>query len=173
MSETQEIGRAYIELARERLKNRAGMIEHCVNQLSEDQVWWRPTESMNSVANILLHLSGNIRQWIISGVGGTPDTRDRPAEFAAREQLPKAELLQRFRQAIAESDAVLASFDPSSLLDRRRIQGSEQSILYAIWRPIEHLGGHAQEVIYISRFQLGEDYRFAYVPKTPEQGSPA
>src|SRR5689334_16459965 len=61
------------------------MIQHCCGQLSDGQIWWRPNESMNSIGNLLLHLTGNLRQWVVSGLGGTADTRNRPAEFAARE----------------------------------------------------------------------------------------
>ncbi len=168
----RSLNHAYVELVRARLKDRARRIMHCVDQLDDSQVWWRPTESMNSIANGLLHLGGNIRQWIISGVGGAADVRDRPAEFSEREPIPKAELVRGFLAVIDEADAVLAALDPARLLEPRRIQGSEETVLSAIWKPIEHLAGHAQEVIYITRLQIGDRYQFAWVPSTPEQGAP-
>lgn len=170
--ENVTIGRAFIELGRLRLADRAGRVEHCVGQLDDARVWWRPVESMNSVANILLHLGGNLRQWLVSGVGGAADIRDRPAEFAERGSIPRDELLRGFLATVAEADGVLASLHEARLLERRRIQGFDETVLSAIWGTLEHLGGHTQEIIYITRLQLGDRYRFAWSPSTPEQGAP-
>jgi hypothetical protein len=167
-----DVGRAFIDVARRHLAERADRIAHCVGQLDDVQVWWRPQGSMNSIANILLHLSGNLRQWIVSGVGGEPDVRDRPGEFSERGAIPKAELLGRVQAVVAQADAVLAGLDESRLLEPRRIQGFDETALSATWRSLEHLGGHTQEIIYISRLQLGDRYRFAWAPSTPEQGAP-
>src|SRR4051812_28596363 len=142
------VGRAFIEVARHQLAERADRIGHCVGQLDDAQVWWRPHESMNSVANVLLHLCGNLRQWIVSGVGGVPDVRDRPAEFSERGAIPRDELLGRFRATVAEVDGVLANLDDARLLEPRRVQGFDETVLSATWHSLEHLGGHAQEIIY-------------------------
>src|SRR5688572_6709918 len=80
-------------------------IKHCLGQLNEEQVWWRPSESMNSVGNLMLHLAGNLRQWIVSGIGGANDTRNRPGEFAERGPIAKAELLRRLEQAVSDAQA--------------------------------------------------------------------
>jgi hypothetical protein len=164
---------AYISQARKHLADRIERIRHCVGQLDDEQVWWRPQDSMNSVGNILLHLGGNLRQWIVSGVGGRPDTRDRPAEFAARGPIPKVELIRRLEAVVAEADAALTALDASRLLETHRIQGFDETVLSAIWGSLEHLSGHAQEIVYITRLQLGDRYRFAWTPTTPEQGAPA
>ncbi len=163
---------AYIGLARKHLAERLGRIRHCVGQLDDEQVWWRPHAAMNSVGNLLLHLGGNLRQWIVAGVGGVPDARDRPAEFAERGPIPREELIRRLEAAVAEADAVLAALDGSRLLEPRRIQGFDETVLSAIWRSLEHLSGHAQEIVCITRLQLGARYRFAWAPTTPEQGAP-
>jgi hypothetical protein len=167
------VGRAYIGLARKHLAELLGRIEHCVGQLDDGQVWWRPHDSMNSVGNILLHLCGNLRQWVVSGVGGVPDARDRPAEFAERGPIPRDELIRRLGAVVAEADAALAALDESRLLETRRIQGFDGTAQSAIWDSLAHLSGHAQEVVYITRLQLGDRYRFAWTPMTPEQGAPA
>ncbi len=163
---------AYIGLARKHLAERLGRIRHCVGQLDDEQVWWRPHDAMNSVGNLLLHLGGNLRQWIVAGVGGVPDARDRPAEFAERGPIPGQELIRRLETAVAEADAALAALDGSRLLEPRRIQGFDETVLSAIWRSLEHLSGHAQEIVCITRLQLGDRYRFAWTPTTREQGSP-
>src|SRR6266545_2092794 len=91
-------------------------IVHCVNQLTDEQVWWRPPHGMNAIGNLLLHLAGNVQQMIADNLTGAPDTRDRPAEFANREPIPKDDLIgkllvtvQRARVAFLEaSDERLA-----------------------------------------------------------------
>jgi hypothetical protein len=170
--EPNDVGRAFLIVARHQLAERAQRIRHCVEQLDDDQVWWRPRESMNSIANLLLHLQGNLRQWIVSGVGGEPDSRDRPGEFTDRSRLPKAELLAEFEGVVARVDAVLANLDEARLIEPRRIQGFEELVLSAIWHSLEHLGGHTQEIIFMTRLQVGDDYKFAWTPSTPEQGGP-
>src|SRR5262245_65982024 len=91
---------------------------HCVNQMSDDDLWWRPNEVSNSIGNLVLHLSGNLRQWIVSSVGGASFKRDRDAEFAARGPIPRAELVASLKKAVEEVDAVLATLSTGRLLER-------------------------------------------------------
>jgi hypothetical protein len=170
MSET--VGQAYVTEARQRLAQCTDRIRHCLAQLDDAQVWWRPAESMNSIGNLLLHLAGNVRQWIVSGVGGVPDVRDRPSEFAERGAVPKAELLRRLDAVTREADAVLARVEDGQLLAPRRIQGFDLTVLAAIFDCVAHFQGHTQEIVHLTRQQLGDAYRFAWTPATPEQGGP-
>jgi hypothetical protein len=163
------VGRAYLAAARKTLAACHERIAHCLTQLSDQQVWWRPRDSMNSIGNIVLHLCGNLRQWIVSGVGGAPDVRDRPGEFADRSLLPRDELLARFGAIVAECDAVLARTGEEVLLQPRMVQGFQETVLSAVFDCLTHLKGHTQEIIYVTRTQLGDGYRFAWTP-TPEQG---
>jgi hypothetical protein len=169
----KRLGRAYIDQARRHLADRTDRIKHCLGQLDDAQVWWRPHGSLNSVGNLVLHLCGNLRQWVVSGVGGAPDVRDRPAEFSEQGPIPRAELIRRLDAVAGEADAALASLEESRLLEPRRIQGFDESVMSAIWESLTHLSGHTQEVVYITRLQLGDRYEFAWVPSTPEQGDPA
>jgi hypothetical protein len=169
---SQDIGQAFLEEARRRLAACHERLGHCLGQLDDAQLWWRPRLQMNSAANVVLHLCGNLRQWLASGVGGAPDVRDRPGEFAERGPVPKDELLRRLGQAVAEADAALARAGGRQLLEPRRIQGFDGTVLSAVWDCLSHLAGHTQEVVYITRLQLGEAYQFAWLPATPEQGAP-
>lgn len=159
--------------ARHQMAESLARIEHCVAQLSTEQLWWRPTPQQNSVGNLLLHLAGNIRQWIVAGVAGAPDTRNRPAEFAERRPRPAGELLAQLRDVIQQADRVLDGLSADHLFEPRRIQGFDTSVLKAIFHVATHLQGHAQEIISLTRMQLGEAYRFEFVPQSPEQGAPA
>lgn len=147
-------------------------IHHCVGQLSDDQIWWRPNEGQNSIANLILHLIGNVRQWIISGVGAEPDTRDRPAEFADRSLISRAEVLSRLDTLIKEAHAVLASLDAENAIRPRRIQGFDgETGISAIFHSVAHFYGHMQEITFMTRMQLGDAYQFEWTPRTPEEGA--
>lgn len=137
---------------------------HCVNQLSEEQVWWRPQPQMNSIGNLLLHLAGNLRQWIVSGVGGAEDHRQRQAEFDQREMIPKGELLARLEQVIEECISVAGRQTEAELLRVRPVQHYETTGLTALFHAVCHLEGHAQEIVYITRLQLGEGYQYLWQP---------
>lgn len=154
------------------LRGAAERIEHCINQLSDQQVWWRPRPEMNAIGNLILHLSGNVGQWIIAPIEQTPANRNRPAEFAQRDPIPRAALLERFRgnvnRAVSSIEALSGS---EQLLEPRRVQGHDTCILAAIFHSVCHFEGHAQEIISLTRQILGDKYKFLWVPSTPEQQS--
>lgn len=160
----EEAARIYVAQTRHWLAASLDKIKHCLNQLDEEQVWWRPRESMNSIGNILLHLSGNIRQRILSTVGGAPDTRERPKEFAQRTPIPKAELMGRLEKVVEEADAVLVNLGAFELTEDRSYRGLDRmfegTVLSTIMYSLGHLSGHTQEIVYITRLQLGNDYAF-------------
>lgn len=135
-------------------------IERCLEKLSDEQVWWRAHEDSNSIGNLLLHLSGNARQWIVCGVGNLPDRRERQTEFAAREGARRAELLGRLRETIDEADAVLNELDSAKLLERRQIQGHEVSLLEAVFHAVEHFSMHTGQIILITKMLTESDLRF-------------
>jgi hypothetical protein len=147
-------------------------IKHCLGQLTGEQVWWRPRPSLNSIGNLTLHLCGNLRQWIVAGLGGAADSRDRPAEFSERGPISKDELLRRLEAVVEEARAVLARQSAPQLLEARRIQGFGVTGLAAIFDSVPHFRGHTQEIIGMTRLQLGDACKFARTPTTPEQGGP-
>jgi uncharacterized damage-inducible protein DinB len=132
----------------------------CLDRLDEAEVWWRPNEKSNSIGNLILHLCGNIRQWIIHGVGGAADGRDRPAEFAARQSFSKAELLEKLASTLVEVDAVLARLPVEKLTEPRVIQGFDVTALGAIFHVVEHFSYHTGQIIYITKMRTGEDLKF-------------
>jgi uncharacterized damage-inducible protein DinB len=135
-------------------------IERSVTLLTDEQIWWRPNPASNSIGNLLLHLSGNVRQWIVVGLGGALDSRDRDAEFAQREVVPRDELLTRLRDTLREADQTLANFDPERLLDQFRIQGTETSALAAVMHVVEHFSMHTGQIIMLAKVFTERDLGF-------------
>jgi uncharacterized damage-inducible protein DinB len=133
---------------------------HCVEKMSDSDLWWRPNEVSNSAGNLILHLCGNMRQWIVSSIGGVEFNRDRNAEFAARGPVPKAQLMASLKQAIEEVDAVLASLKSERLLERFKVQKYEVSTLQAVYHVVEHFGYHLGQILYIYKMRSGSDPRF-------------
>lgn len=121
--------------------------------LSEVDMWWRPVQGSNSIANLLLHLEGNARQWMLSGVGGAPDVRDRDGEFAATGGKSKDELLSSFATVIRQIDSLLADLSPLMLNEPRVIQGAETTVFGAIYHVVEHMSMHTGQIIQLAKWR--------------------
>ena len=161
----------FLSEARETLGLCTRKIVHCLRQLSDDDVNWRPFAGANSIANIVTHLCGNVGQWIVSGVGGAPVTRDRPGEFAQDLRATPGELIEKLEATIAEADRAMAAVTGETILARRRIQSYEKTVLAAIFHAVTHFEGHMHQVVYVTRLRLGDRYVFKWAPSTPEQVS--
>ena len=159
-SETN-VGRAFIQNARELLREEyLPKIERCLERLTDEQVWWRPNPESNSIGNLLLHLSGNARQWIVAGLAGATDERQRQTEFDERKVIPRKELLRILRTTISDVDDVLADFDPAVLLTRYPIQGTEVTALQAIFHVTEHFSMHTGQIILLTKMLANIDLVF-------------
>lgn len=153
--------RSFLNLSRDYLEeNFLARIERCVTQLTDAQIWWRPNEASNSIGNLMLHLCGNVRQWIVSGIGGATDARRRQQEFDERGPIPRAELLQRLRDTVAEAVRVLTDRDPATLLEPMRIQGHDVTALQAVYHVVEHFSMHTGQIILLTKAQTGKDMAF-------------
>jgi hypothetical protein len=135
-------------------------LAHCVEHMSDEDLWWRPNDVSNSVGNLVLHLCGNLRQWIVSSIGGVEFRRDRDGEFAARGPIPKSELIAKVNAVVSDVDAVLARLEPSRLLSRLEIQKYDVSTLQAVYHVVEHFGYHLGQILYIYKMRTGTDPRF-------------
>ena len=167
LKENQKFGEVFITLTRERLvKGLLPKLTHCLSLLPEEEIWKRPNEYVNSVGNIVLHLCGNVRQWITSGVGGAEDIRKRPAEFKQDISLPKSELISKIERVVKEADEVLAQLYPRQLGEIRTIQGFEESCLEAIYHVVDHFSYHVGQVIHVTKEVLNTDLGFTHL--TPE-----
>lgn len=156
-----ETGKEFIRRSRYHLhQDFLPKLERCVALLSDEQIWWRPNEESNSIGNLLLHLSGNARQWIVCGLDVAVDARDRDSEFAQREIISRAELLALLRGTIEEVDATLGNFDPDRLLERKNIQGLDVTALEAILHVVEHFSMHTGQVILLTKMITNADLGF-------------
>jgi uncharacterized damage-inducible protein DinB len=135
-------------------------IERCLEKLSDEEVWWRANEESNSIGNLLLHLSGNACQWIVCGIGGQVDERVRQQEFDERRRLARGELLSRIRDTLAEVDRVLAGFDLARILEQRRIQGCDVTVLNAVFHVVEHFAMHTGQIILQTKMLTGVNLKF-------------
>ena len=156
-----EVPIAFIAQARELFSSDyMPKIERCLESLDETGVWWRANEESNSIGNLLLHLSGNARQWIVSGLGGAPDKRERQTEFDERSPISKRELWSRLQETMGEVDSVLAQLDPNQLLNRHEIQQGNVTALEAIFHVVEHFSMHTGQIILLTKLLAKKDLRF-------------
>ena len=135
-------------------------LERCLERLPDEQIWWRANEESNSIGNLVLHLCGNARQWIISGVGREEFNRNRDAEFAQRELIARDQLVSLLRSTLDDVARVLRALDPATLLERRTIQGSDVDILEAIFHVAEHFSMHTGQIIMLTKMLTATDLRF-------------
>jgi uncharacterized damage-inducible protein DinB len=135
-------------------------IRDCVDKLNNEQIWLRHGDHENAVGNLLLHLSGNMRQWILSGIGGQPDTRVRDEEFAARGNLDKADLMARLEGTVAEVVEVIKALPPDRLTETYQPQKYRVTILEGIYHVVEHFAQHTGQIIFATKLLTGEEMGF-------------
>ncbi|PYS27641.1 MAG: hypothetical protein DMG11_15695 [Acidobacteria bacterium] len=156
-----DVHTAFLEFSRKKLlEHYWPRLSNCVKLLSDEQVWWRPNEASNSIGNLILHLNGNVRQWLVSSFKRSDDTRDRPAEFRERQLIPASALLETLGTTLNEASDVLASLSESDLLTTFEIQGYTVSGLEAVYQVVEHFGLHYGQISYITKLLRGEDLGF-------------
>ena len=135
-------------------------MEACVGPLTPEQIWWRPNEASNSIGNLLLHLNGNVRQWLVASFNQSPDERDRPAEFAAAEGFSAPQLLEKLGVTMNEAGDVLKRLTEADLLAPYEIQGYHVTGLEAVYQVVEHFGLHYGQIAYIAKSLSGRDLGF-------------
>ncbi|MEP7343075.1 MAG: DUF1572 family protein [Acidobacteriota bacterium] len=136
-------------------------IEHCLSRLTDEDIWWRANEASNSVGNLILHLSGNVQQWIVGGVGNQPYSRDRQHEFGERGGISREELLAQLKDTLAQADQVLAAVDPASLLERKEIQGCDVTVMEAVLRIVQHFALHTGQIMLLTKQRTAEDLKLS------------
>ena len=155
------IDQAFLNYSADQLLTLSGRIEDCLGRLSAEQVWTRNSDNQNAAGNIVLHLCGNVRQWIIAGVGDQPDVRDRDSEFAARGGLQPAELAAKLKATVNEAAAVIRALPAERLSQRKTIQKVyDTTLMEAIYHVVEHFAQHTGQIIFATKLLTGEDLAY-------------
>jgi hypothetical protein len=157
----QQMASTFLDFSRNKLLNQYWpRMCSAVEPLTSDQIWWRPNTASNSIGNLILHLNGNVGQWLVASFNKLEDARNRPAEFNERRRLSARTLLDRIAETMQEAEKVLARLTPADLLAIYEIQGYTVSGLHAVYQVVEHFGLHYGQIIYISKALRGEDLKF-------------
>jgi uncharacterized damage-inducible protein DinB len=158
----------FLRFSCEKLIELNGRIETCVAKLTPEQIWMRGAENENAVGNLMLHLAGNVRQWIICGVGGAEDRRDRDSEFDARSG---NDALDRLRSTVTEAIALLSGLPHATLEEKRTIQKHwDLTVLEAIYHVVEHFSMHTGQIIFATKLLTGSDLGFyGYLRRSAEK----
>jgi uncharacterized damage-inducible protein DinB len=135
-------------------------LKTAVGALTDEELWWRPNTSSNAIGNLLLHLNGNVHQWLVASFSGTPDARNRPAEFAARELASADVLLDGLDETMARARGVLDRLTEADLVRRYEIQGYTVTGLAAVYQVVEHFSMHYGQILYVIKQLRGEDLGF-------------
>jgi uncharacterized damage-inducible protein DinB len=128
--------------------------------LSTEDVWWRPNKESNSIGNLVLHLAGNARQWVVAGIGGAPDVRERQQEFDRDGGMTGRELLDLLEKTLEEVADVLGDLSEGRLGEERVIQGLPVTVLQALYHVVEHFSMHTGQIIYLAKLRTGRDLGF-------------
>jgi uncharacterized damage-inducible protein DinB len=161
MSDHETVAQSFFAFSRDKLLNQYWpRLRRCVESLTDEQVWWRPNEASNSIGNLLLHLNGNVQQWIVAAFDGVDDTRDRPAEFGERQIVPAAVLLAKLDTTMRRASDVLSRLTEADLRAAFHIQGYTVSGLHAVYQVVEHFGLHYGQIAYITKMLRAEDLGF-------------
>jgi uncharacterized damage-inducible protein DinB len=132
----------------------------CVETLSEEQVWARPNPASNSIGNLILHLNGNVRQWLVASFNRQEDDRNRPAEFSATGGISASALVEKLGATLREASQVLARLTEADLTAPYEIQGYKVRGLDAVYQVVEHFGLHYGQILYIAKSLRGRDLGF-------------
>jgi hypothetical protein len=151
----------FLDFSRKKLYGRYWpRLKECVAPLTTEQIWWRPNDASNSIGNLILHLNGNVGQWLVASFNKDEDKRDRPAEFAAKEGATAAELLAKLGATLDAAAVVLDRLTVAELLAPYEIQGYHVHGLDAVYQVVEHFGIHYGQIVYITKTLTGKDLGF-------------
>lgn len=151
---------AFTDFSARKLRQLTARLQECAGGLSTDELWRRATEEQNSIGNLLLHLAGNVRQWIVAGIGGAEDIREREREFSTRGGMEAGELLARLEAVIEEAVGIIERLTPERLAERVRIQRYDLTVLEAVYHVVEHFSQHTGQVIVLARLATGANFDF-------------
>jgi uncharacterized damage-inducible protein DinB len=150
----------FLQFSVDKLRQLADRIEFCLETLNDDQIWARGGQHENAVGNLVLHLNGNVRQWIVSTLGNSAFDRDRDSEFAAREGFTATELSGKLRETVEEASRVISELNTARLTQTYEVQNYRVSGVEAVYHVVEHFSQHTGQIIFATKMLSGEDPGF-------------
>lgn len=156
-----DVTRLFLDVSRRKLLEEYWpRTRSCVESLTDEQVWWRPNEASNSIGNLLLHLNGNVGQWLVGAFNVRADGRNRRAEFAERQAIPRVALVEQLDATLQEAGATLSRLADADLLRTCHVQGYTVSGVEVVYHVVEHFGMHYGQILYITKLVRGQDLGF-------------
>jgi len=150
----------FLKFSADKLEQLHGRIQDCLARLTPEQVWTRNSENENAIGNLVLHLSGNVRQWIGSGIAGLPDHRERDAEFDARGGKAPSELAELLKTRVADATGIIREVPVARLTERIINQGYDVTVLESIAHVVEHFSMHTGQIILLTKLLTGQDLAY-------------
>ena len=154
-----------IDLLRKKLHDLYTRASQAIEQMDDSDMNWRPNEESNSVANLVIHMAGNLRQRLISGIGGALDDRDREAEFSNWYSFTRDSVLEILQLSFGEAETTLDQLAPERLSDTQRIRSREVTVLDVLFTVATHMSEHVGQILYIAKLRLGARYRVLSIPR--------
>jgi uncharacterized damage-inducible protein DinB len=150
-----------------KLEQMTGYIESCLSKLGNDLVWARKGSNENTIGNLVLHLEGNVRQWILHGIAGLPDVRQRDLEFSTGEGPTAGELSSRIRATVNQAMETIQGLSAERLAELTTPQHTTVSVLEAVYQVVGHFQQHTGQIMYATKQLTGDDLGFYQPPAQP------
>ncbi|MFN4285751.1 MAG: DinB family protein [Lacibacter sp.] len=135
-------------------------IERCLELLTEEQVWYKPNDASNAIANLILHLCGNMTQYVLSGLGGAPDLRERDKEFSTTGGQTKAALVAQLHSVVTKVCSIIEILDEPTLLQVRTVQGFQKTGIAIVLHVTEHMSYHTGQIALLTKLLTNQDLGF-------------
>lgn len=153
------IAEEFIKECNARIESSSNRLIHCIEQLNENNIWWKPNTKMNSIGMLIIHICGSFRQWAITSINNEEDIRHRPDEFSNETQFTKSELIEKIITLKTDFCKAINKIDVSQLTEKRVVQGFDTTIIRAVFRALTHLEGHIGQIVLLTRIQSGDNYK--------------
>ncbi len=150
----------FLRFSVDKLRQFTERIGVCLSKLTDEQIWARGGPQENAAGNLVLHLTGNVGQWIVTSLGGQPDVRDRDAEFAATGGLSADVLFAKLQTVVEQACGIIENLDETSLTRTYAIQTYTVSGVEAVYHVVEHFAEHTGQIIFITKMLTGGDLGF-------------
>lgn len=150
----------FVEYSADKLTQLSSRIQDCLSRLTSEQIWARNSQNENAVGNLVLHLCGNLGQWIGTGVAGKPDQRVRDQEFAARGDISPGELAQRLAARVEEATQTIRGLSAERLAEHTSVQKYNVTVLEAVYHVVEHFSQHTGQILFATKLLTGQDLGF-------------